>query len=150
MQGGLEQDKVLRVLGMADTMKLKDLQGDDAENRRISLLVLTEDAQRAIEQENQEEQAITISDPKSLQLSAAEAPAVEAPKVSDGSNAPGNAPGNAPAVPVPDNTGHRPLAQQEPVPSGDKSHPQAPAQQQEASPGEGEHSIVTEAATSDQ
>ena len=66
--GGLNQGKVLRVLGMADTMKLKNLQGDDAENRRISLLVLTEDAQKAIEKENSEAQAITISEPGQLQL----------------------------------------------------------------------------------
>ncbi|MBS0855423.1 MULTISPECIES: flagellar motor protein MotB [unclassified Tatumella] len=66
VRGGLNQGKVLRVVGMADTMKLKDLQGDDAENRRISLLVLNQDAEEAIEKENREEQAITISDPSEL------------------------------------------------------------------------------------
>lgn len=86
MQGGLSQGKVLRVLGMADTMKLKNVQGDDAENRRISLLVLTEDAQDAIEKENSEEQAITISQPEQLQLSSPAATAVPAPTAVPGQN----------------------------------------------------------------
>lgn len=69
VRGGLNEGKVLRVLGMANTMKLKNVHGDNAENRRISLLVLTEDAQEAIEKENSEEQAITVSEPDQLQLS---------------------------------------------------------------------------------
>ncbi len=70
VRGGLNSGKVLRVLGMADTMKLSHRQGDEAQNRRISLLVLNLQAERAIETENKEGQGITLSDPAELHLSA--------------------------------------------------------------------------------
>ncbi|WP_432214571.1 OmpA family protein, partial [Salmonella enterica] len=38
--GGLDNGKVLRVVGMAATMRLRDRAPDDAINPRISLLVL--------------------------------------------------------------------------------------------------------------
>ncbi|WP_246872987.1 flagellar motor protein MotB, partial [Pantoea ananatis] len=47
--GGLDGGKILRIVGMADTMKLKNRGGDDAVNRRISLLVLNHDTEAAIE-----------------------------------------------------------------------------------------------------
>lgn len=40
MVGGLDSGKVLRVVGMAVTMRLSDRGFDDVVNRRISLLVL--------------------------------------------------------------------------------------------------------------
>ena len=50
--GGLDSNKMLRVVGMAATMKLKNRGADDAVNRRISLLVLNHDTEAAIEKEN--------------------------------------------------------------------------------------------------
>lgn len=50
--GGLDDGKVLRVIGMANTMKLQPHGGDDAINRRISLLVLNTQAEQAILHEN--------------------------------------------------------------------------------------------------
>lgn len=50
--GGLDDGKVLRVIGMANTMKLQEHGGDDAINRRISLLVLNNQAEQAILHEN--------------------------------------------------------------------------------------------------
>lgn len=50
--GGLDDGKVLRVIGMANTMKLQAHDGDDAINRRISLLVLNTQAEQAILHEN--------------------------------------------------------------------------------------------------
>ncbi len=48
MVGGLDSGKVLRVVGMAATMRLSDRGPDDAVNRRISLLVLNKQAEQAI------------------------------------------------------------------------------------------------------
>ncbi|WP_158784800.1 flagellar motor protein MotB [Pantoea sp. BAV 3049] len=73
--GGLDSGKMLRVLGMADTMKLKNRGANDAVNRRISLLVLNHDTEMQIEKENSESDAVQISgdDPASLKEIAAPA-----------------------------------------------------------------------------
>ncbi|RWR03874.1 flagellar motor protein MotB [[Pantoea] beijingensis] len=74
--GGLASSKVLRVVGMADTMKLKNRGGDDAVNRRISLLVLNHDTEAAIEKENAESDAMQINDAASFkQISVPDQPA---------------------------------------------------------------------------
>ena len=65
--GGLDGGKILRVVGMADTMKLKNRGGDDAVNRRISLLVLNHDTEAAIEKENAESDAVQVSDPAAIE-----------------------------------------------------------------------------------
>lgn len=65
--GGLGDDKILRVIGMADTMKLKNRSGGDAVNRRISLLVLNHQTEAAIEKENTESDAVVIHDSASLE-----------------------------------------------------------------------------------
>ncbi|MFC0338499.1 chemotaxis protein MotB [Kushneria avicenniae] len=49
--GGLEPEKLLRVIGMADTMNMPG-EEDSALNRRISILVLNSRAQKMMEQEN--------------------------------------------------------------------------------------------------
>ena len=67
VMGGLDSGKVLRVLGMADTMRLKNRGGNDAVNRRISLLVLNHDTEAAIEKENAESDAVQISDPAAIE-----------------------------------------------------------------------------------
>ncbi|KNC89477.1 flagellar motor protein MotB [Trabulsiella odontotermitis] len=59
--GGLDDGKVLRVVGMANTMRLNDRGGDDAINRRISLLVLNHQAEEAILHENAESQNEPLS-----------------------------------------------------------------------------------------
>ncbi|PKH26990.1 motility protein MotB [Enterobacterales bacterium CwR94] len=66
VQGGLDGGKILRVIGMADTMKLKDRSGGDAVNRRISLLVLNRKTELQIEKENSESDAIPIGNADSL------------------------------------------------------------------------------------
>ena len=69
--GGLDGSKVLRVVGMANTMKLQAHGGDDAVNRRISLLVLNNQSERAIVNENAESQ----NEPLSVLQQPAAAPA---------------------------------------------------------------------------
>ncbi|WP_192458733.1 flagellar motor protein MotB [Musicola keenii] len=66
--GGLTEGKVLRVVGMADTMNLKQAKdGSDAINRRISLVVLNKQAQENIERENAESSAVNIDKIENLQ-----------------------------------------------------------------------------------
>ena len=64
MAGGLDDGKVLRVVGMAATMRLTDRGPDDAINRRISLLVLNQQAEQAILHENAESQNESLDDLK--------------------------------------------------------------------------------------
>ncbi|URQ59446.1 flagellar motor protein MotB [Pantoea alhagi] len=64
--GGLDGSKMLRVVGMSDTMRLKNRGGNEAINRRISLLVLNRDTQVQIEKENAESDVVELSDPQSI------------------------------------------------------------------------------------
>jgi chemotaxis protein MotB len=80
--GGLDGAKMLRVVGMADTMKLKNRGANDAVNRRISLLVLNHDTEAAIEKENAESDAVQVSDPAQM------IPNITAPAVPAASTAP--------------------------------------------------------------
>lgn len=52
--GGLDEGKVLRVVGMSSTMALSNRGSGDAINRRISLLVLNKQTENAIMHENAE------------------------------------------------------------------------------------------------
>lgn len=81
VMGGLNPGKMLRVLGMADTMKLNNRGANDAVNRRISLLVLNHDTEMQIEKENSESDAAQISngDPTSLKE-------IVAPTIPSGAN----------------------------------------------------------------
>ncbi|WP_130835274.1 flagellar motor protein MotB [[Erwinia] mediterraneensis] len=72
--GGLEGNKILRVVGMADTMKLKNRGGNDAVNRRISLLVLNHDTEEAIKKENAENDAVQVVEPATIQQITAPTP----------------------------------------------------------------------------
>ncbi|WP_034915487.1 MULTISPECIES: flagellar motor protein MotB [Erwinia] len=74
--GGLAAGKMLRVVGMADTMRLKNRGADDAVNRRISLLVLNHDTEMQIEKENSESDAVQISDSSTMNLKQIAAPAM--------------------------------------------------------------------------
>ncbi|MGP3034160.1 flagellar motor protein MotB [Serratia ureilytica] len=82
--GGLAEGKVLRVVGMAATMSLKQHGADDAINRRITVLVLNKQTQEGIEHENAESNALDIAQPDSLKQLApsATAPASQAPESS--------------------------------------------------------------------
>lgn len=60
--GGLDDGKVLRVVGMASTMSLSDRGGDEAVNRRISILVLNKQTEEAILHENAESQSAPLSE----------------------------------------------------------------------------------------
>jgi chemotaxis protein MotB len=64
--GGLAEGKILRVVGMADTMSLKSQTSDAAINRRISILVLNKSAQHNIEHENSESQEMDFSNPAAM------------------------------------------------------------------------------------
>ncbi|MFO6298772.1 flagellar motor protein MotB [Rahnella selenatireducens] len=97
--GGLSEGKVLRVMGMGSTMQLKNHPAGDAINRRISILVLNKHAEEAIERENSEGEAMTISDAGELQKQVPgrqSAPAL-APKMSPA--AASAAPATVPATP---------------------------------------------------
>lgn len=93
--GGLDSNKMLRVVGMAATMKLKNRGADDAVNRRISLLVLNHDTEAAIEKENAESDAVQVSDPAHMipTITAPAGPAASAATAPTASAAPA-----APAV----------------------------------------------------
>ncbi|MFV1474477.1 flagellar motor protein MotB [Serratia marcescens] len=82
--GGLAEGKVLRVVGMAATMSLKQHGADDAINRRITVLVLNKQTQEGIEHENAESNAMDIAQPDSLNQLApsATAPASQTPEPS--------------------------------------------------------------------
>ncbi|CAI0745309.1 Chemotaxis protein MotB [Serratia proteamaculans] len=64
--GGLSEGKVLRVVGMAATMSLKQHGADDAINRRITVLVLNKQTQQGIEHENGESNAMDVVQPVEL------------------------------------------------------------------------------------
>ncbi|ANS43555.1 flagellar motor protein MotB [Serratia inhibens] len=64
--GGLSEGKVLRVVGMAATMSLKQHGADDAINRRITVLVLNKQTQQGIEHENAESNAMGVARPVDL------------------------------------------------------------------------------------
>ncbi|EKN5124445.1 motility protein MotB [Yersinia enterocolitica] len=66
LAGGLDEGKVLRVVGMASTMRLKEQTSDDPVNRRISILVLNKQTQHDIEHENLDNKALDIEKAESL------------------------------------------------------------------------------------
>ncbi|MGH1498838.1 flagellar motor protein MotB [Yersinia proxima] len=79
--GGLDEGKVLRVVGMASTMRLKEQASDDPVNRRISILVLNKQTQHDIEHENLDNKALDIEKAESLKQidSTGAVPAVASP-----------------------------------------------------------------------
>ncbi|KAA8996695.1 flagellar motor protein MotB [Affinibrenneria salicis] len=77
--GGLSEGKVLRVVGMAATMGLKQTDGDNAINRRISLLVLNKEAQANIEHENDNSEAVDVETPENLRSVETNNPKLMAP-----------------------------------------------------------------------
>lgn len=60
--GGLNDGKILRVMGLSSTMQLKNHPSGDAVNRRISILVLNKHTEEMIGKENSEGESITIGD----------------------------------------------------------------------------------------
>lgn len=96
--GGLAEGKVLRVVGMAATMSLKQHGADDAINRRITVLVLNKQTQEGIEHENAESNALDIAQPDSLKQLApsATAPASQTPESSTTAPEPAASTPNAP------------------------------------------------------
>ncbi|HDL8675274.1 TPA: flagellar motor protein MotB [Yersinia enterocolitica] len=81
LAGGLDEGKVLRVVGMASTMRLKEQASDDPVNRRISILVLNKQTQHDIEHENLDNKALDIEKAESLKQidSTGTTPAVASP-----------------------------------------------------------------------
>lgn len=81
LAGGLDEGKVLRVVGMASTMRLKEQASDDLVNRRISILVLNKQTQHDIEHENLDNKALDIEKAESLKQidSTGTTPAVASP-----------------------------------------------------------------------
>ncbi|ANI31611.1 flagellar motor protein MotB [Yersinia entomophaga] len=66
LTGGLSEGKVLRVVGMASTMGLKEQRATDPVNRRISILVLNKQTQQSIEHENLDNKALDIEKAEGL------------------------------------------------------------------------------------
>ncbi|MFP1954271.1 flagellar motor protein MotB [Lonsdalea quercina] len=99
--GGLSEGKVLRVVGMAATMGLKQAQGgDDAINRRISLVVLNKQTQESIERENAESNAVDIDKAENLQnIKPDNAKPTQTP--ADNNSSSGAAPGAENGTPAP-------------------------------------------------
>ncbi|MCR1000796.1 flagellar motor protein MotB [Serratia rubidaea] len=77
--GGLAEGKVLRVVGMAATMSLKQRGADDSMNRRITILVLNKQTQQGIEHENAKSEATEISQPLALKQLAPQPAAPSSP-----------------------------------------------------------------------
>ncbi|KKO56672.1 flagellar motor protein MotB [Serratia sp. TSA_130.2] len=127
--GGLAEGKVLRVVGMAATMSLKQHGADDAINRRITVLVLNKQTQEGIEHENAESNALDIAQPDSLKQLApsATAPAGQTPESSTTAPEPAaptpNAPPQAsPAIAPADQAPEPPAAA--PAPTNRDSQPE--------------------------
>ncbi|CDL85267.1 flagellar motor protein MotB [Xenorhabdus szentirmaii] len=66
--GGLGEDKILRVVGMASTVSMqKGIDPNAPVNRRISIIVLNKEAEKRIEQENSGGNAMTANDSMGVQ-----------------------------------------------------------------------------------
>ncbi|QCR35760.1 flagellar motor protein MotB [Nissabacter sp. SGAir0207] len=101
--GGLSEGKVLRVMGLAATMQLRNHEAGDAINRRISILVLNKEAQQNIERENSEGSGVTLSQPGALSAMTpagqAGAPAATPPQTQQPTPVTAPAPAAAPDAP---------------------------------------------------
>ncbi|MCC8373989.1 motility protein MotB [Photorhabdus sp. HUG-39] len=64
--GGLDEVKILRVVGMASTVRLKQEDASAPVNRRISILVLNKQAEERIEQQNTGSDSLIINDSKEI------------------------------------------------------------------------------------
>ncbi|MBS9436359.1 motility protein MotB [Photorhabdus noenieputensis] len=64
--GGLDEEKILRVVGMAATVRLKQEDASAPVNRRISILVLNKQAEERIEQQNTGSDSLIINDSKEI------------------------------------------------------------------------------------
>ncbi|MCA6219916.1 flagellar motor protein MotB [Photorhabdus antumapuensis] len=64
--GGLDEEKILRVVGMAATVRLKQEDASAPVNRRISILVLNKQAEKRIEQQNTGSDSLIINDSKEI------------------------------------------------------------------------------------
>ncbi|WP_404808340.1 flagellar motor protein MotB [Mangrovibacter yixingensis] len=126
--GGLDEGKVLRVVGMAATMRLPGSTAGDAMNRRISLLVLNKQTEQSILHENAESQSAPVSVLKEQETPPQEQATPEAGPASQ--NAAPTTPGEATPVTPPGmqgNTSPQGAATQ-PVASGQAPIPaEAPA-----------------------
>ncbi|CAI1733866.1 Chemotaxis protein MotB [Serratia marcescens] len=127
--GGLAEGKVLRVVGMAATMSLKQHGADDAINRRITVLVLNKQTQEGIEHENAESNAMDIAQPDSLKQLApsATAPASQTPEPSATAPepvapTPGAPPQASPAIAPADQAPEQPASA--PAPTNRDSQPE--------------------------
>ncbi|MBD2810786.1 flagellar motor protein MotB [Xenorhabdus sp. Vera] len=68
LMGGLDEVKILRVVGMASTVSMqKGIDPNAPVNRRISIIVLNKDAEKRIEQENSGGSAMTANDSMDMQ-----------------------------------------------------------------------------------
>ncbi|PQQ25111.1 flagellar motor protein MotB [Photorhabdus hindustanensis] len=64
--GGLDEGKILRVVGMASTVRLKQEDASAPVNRRISILVLNKQAEERIEQQNTGSDSLIINDSQEI------------------------------------------------------------------------------------
>ncbi|WP_406703968.1 flagellar motor protein MotB [Sodalis sp.] len=104
VEGGLMSDKILRVIGMANTMAPPGKEDDNAAQRRISIVILTHEQEEAIRQENTESQSEVIDGEQdaAAQLRRLTNPprgkdsASSGPSMPSGPSAPATIPPNAP------------------------------------------------------
>ncbi|AHF73076.1 flagellar motor protein MotB [Candidatus Sodalis pierantonius str. SOPE] len=113
VEGGLMSDKILQVIGMANTMAPPGKEDDNAAQRRISIVILTHEQEEAIRQENTEihsevidgdqdaaAQLRRLTKPPRGKDTASSGPSVpsgsSAPSVSSGPSAPSDAMSSAP------------------------------------------------------
>ncbi|OCA54131.1 flagellar motor protein MotB [Photorhabdus namnaonensis] len=66
LMGGLDEGKILRVVGMASTVRLKQEDASAPVNRRISILVLNKQAEERIEQQNTGSDSLIINDSQEI------------------------------------------------------------------------------------
>ncbi|MBS9431200.1 flagellar motor protein MotB [Photorhabdus hainanensis] len=64
--GGLDEGKILRVVGMASTVRLKQEDASAPVNRRISILVLNKQAEERIEQQNTGSDSLIMNDSQEI------------------------------------------------------------------------------------
>ncbi|MCC8367894.1 flagellar motor protein MotB [Xenorhabdus sp. PB61.4] len=68
LTGGLDESKIMRVVGMASTVSMqKGIPADAPVNRRISIIVLNKEAEQRIEQENSGGNAMTANSSMDIQ-----------------------------------------------------------------------------------
>ncbi|MBU6247558.1 MAG: flagellar motor protein MotB [Xanthomonadaceae bacterium] len=102
LEGGLQEGKIARVVGLADSVPFDRKDPGAAINRRISIIVMTHEAAEAAKLPEAADAAPAASSSAPAAVAAAPVPAgsVSAPTVTGAASAAGKAPSPAPASPL--------------------------------------------------